>query len=88
MIPVKGRRKNLQSVGWDNFVLQVEFRGSRRYQFGGVPEEIKDKLLRSPFPDSLFSKIVKGKFVSARIDNLPPSKPTPPPSFDFDELPF
>lgn len=86
---VKGKRKNLVSVGWENFTLQVEFCGGRRYQFGGVPVEVKEKLLRSPYPDHLFHQIVRGKYASKRID-APPSKPkpVPPPEFDFDSLPF
>ena len=84
---VKGRRKNLVKVGWENFTLQVEFRGGRRYLFGGVPEEVKDKLLRSPFPDNLWSQLkAKNHWVSERLFT-PPSKPVPPPSFDL-ELPF
>lgn len=88
MTPVKGRRKNLQSVGWENHVLQVVFAGGRSYQFGGVPEDVKDKLLRVPFPDKLFTQLVKGKYVSRRIDALPPSKPVPPSTCDLDNLPF
>lgn len=87
MLYVKGRRINIVSVGWQDHILQVEFHGGRRYQFGGVPKEVKDKLLRSPYPDNLFRQIVKGKYVSERVDT-PPSKPVPPSSFDFDELPF
>lgn len=87
MIFVKGRRKNLVSVGWENHVLQCEFLGGRRYQFGGVPEEVKDKLLRSPYPDHLFNQIVRGKYVSERLGYLPPvAKPFP--EIDLDLLPF
>lgn len=88
LTPVKGRKKNLMALGWEMHVLEVEFRGGRRYQFGGVPEEVKAKLLRSPFPDHLFQQIVRGKYVSARIDNLPPSKRVEPFLFDPDTLPF
>jgi hypothetical protein len=85
MIYVKGRRNNLVSVGWENHTLQVEFKGGRRYVFGGVPAEVKDKLLRSPYPDSLFQKIVRGKYVSERA--CVQSQPVPPPAMD-DLLPF
>lgn len=85
MMFVKGRRKNLVSVGWENFILQVEFHGGRRYQFGGVPQVVKDKLLRSPYPDHLFQQIVKGKYVSERV--CVRSQPVPPPAMD-DLLPF
>lgn len=85
---VRGRRANLQRVGWELGTLECEFKGGRRYHYGGVPEVVKDKLARSPFPDSLFQKIVRGKFVSQRIDNLPPSRPYPLLQFTDEELPF
>jgi len=87
MIFVRGRRRNLVSVGWENHVLQVEFHGGRRYQFGGVEEEVKNKLLRSPYPDNLFQQIVRGKYASQRVDNLPPTGKSFP-DIDLDELPF
>lgn len=87
MLYVKGSRKNLVSVGWRDGTLQCEFTGGRRYHFGGVPEEVKDKLLRVPFPDALFNKLVRGKYVSKRVDT-PPSKPFPRQPIDYDNLPF
>lgn len=86
MIFVRGRRANLVSVGWQDHVLQCEFKGGRRYQFGGVPVEVFDKLLRSPYPDNLFRHIVKGKYVSKRVDTPPVAKPLP--EFDMQDLPF
>lgn len=86
MMFVKGRRKNLVSVGWQDHVLQIEFSGGRRYQYGGVPVEVKDKLLRSPYPDNLFRQIVYGKYVSKRVDTPPVAKPLP--EVDMSDLPF
>lgn len=88
MIFVKGARRNLVSVGWENHFLRVHFAHGQTYQYGGVPQEVKDKLLRVPYPDKLFSQLVRGKYVSERVDKLPPSKPSPKPSFDPYELPF
>lgn len=81
---VRGRHRNLVYVGWENGTMQVEFRSGQRYHYGGVPEDVKDKLLRSPYPDKLFSQIVRGKYVSH-----PVSKPlTPITTIPYDELPF
>lgn len=82
---VKGGRRNLVSVGWENYVLQVEFKDGRRYQYGGVPLEVTEKLLRVPYPDNLFRQIVVGKFVSKRVDEMPRAKQ---PAIDMDSLPF
>jgi KTSC domain len=86
MYYVRGRRANLVSVGWQDHVLQVEFKDGRRYQFGGVPVEVKDKLLRVPYPDKLFQQLVKGKFVSKRVDTPPVAKPLP--EIEYGDLPF
>ena len=83
---VKGRRANLVSIGWQDHVLQVEFKDGRRYQFGGVPLEVKEKLLRVPYPDNLFGQIVRGKYVSKRVDTPPIAKPLP--EVDMSDLPF
>lgn len=83
---VKGGRRNLVSVGWENYILQVEFKDGKRYQYGGVPKEVHDKLLRVPYPDNLLRQLVIGKFVCKRVDTLPVAKPQP--RFDMDTLPF
>lgn len=89
MLFVKGRRKNVVSVGWENHILQVEFSGGRRYQYGGVPEEVKNKLLRSPYPDNLFRQIVIGKFVGKRVDRADTPPVAKHPQFNFDtDIPF
>lgn len=82
---VKGRRANLQSVGWQDHILQVEFKGGRVYRFGGVERSVYETLLRVPFPDKYFSTAIRGKYVSERVDT-PPSKKLP--EMDMDLLPF
>ena len=89
MLFVKGRRRNLVSVGWQDHVLQCEFYrkgGNSRYQYGGVPKEVFEKLLRVPFPDNLLRQLVIGKFVCKRVDTPPVAKPQP--EVDYGELPF
>ena len=86
MLFVRGGRRNLVSVGWQDHVLEVMFKDGRRYQYGGVPLEVKEKLLRVPYPDNLFRQIVVGKYVSKRVDTLPVAKPQP--TFNMDTLPF
>jgi hypothetical protein len=84
---VRGRRERMVAVGWENFILQIEFKGGKRYRYGGAPQEVAEKLLRSPYPDHLFSQIVKGKYSSERVDT-PPSTPTTTKAIDYGELPF
>jgi hypothetical protein len=54
MSAVKGL--NLVGVGWRDGILRCAFagkyNGAKFYQFAGVPEEIKDDLLRNPYPET------------------------------------
>ena len=58
----KGR--NLDQVGWCDGYLLVRFRGrSTLYIFGpAIPEVERDKLLRSPYPDRLFTTNIQNKY--------------------------
>lgn len=56
------RGKNLIAVAWRDGVLRCAFAskdGARFYLYPGVPEAEKLKLLRSPYPDGLWSKLKK-----------------------------
>jgi hypothetical protein len=59
---------NVIGVGWTDGLLRCMFAPSKEGQkpkywiYFDVPAEVRDKLVRSPYPDKLFSQIVKGKF--------------------------
>lgn len=70
-IPVTGTKgRNLTAVGWRNGILRCVFERERNnisiYAYGDkenpVPKEEYLKLLKSPFPDKLFTQIVKSKY--------------------------
>lgn len=63
------RGRNLHLIGWTSGYLLVQFRGrSQQYIFGpAIPEEEKDKLLRSPYPDRLFQANIKGNYRCHKI---------------------
>jgi hypothetical protein len=71
MYALKGR--NCIAAGWQNItvadkapgVLRMAFAGmdgSRFYMYPGIEQEVCLKLQRSPFPDKLFTQIVKSKW--------------------------
>lgn len=63
MLATKGT--NVIGVGWKDGVLRVAFAGKTGPRFGrykGVPRTEAEKLVRSPFPDKLFTQIIKGKY--------------------------
>jgi hypothetical protein len=61
--------KNLHLIGWNAGYLLVQFRGKPdRWIYGpDIPQERFEQLLRVPYPDSLFSKVIRGKFKSHKI---------------------
>ena len=69
MKPVsKGRR--IRSVGSAHGYLVVRFWGSdATYIYGpNIPEAERDKLLRVPFPDSLYTKTIKEKYQHCKVE--------------------
>ena len=64
------RAKNLDRIGFNAGYLFVIFRGQpAHYLFGpAIPRENFDKLLRSPYPDKLFSQIIRGKYQCKRFE--------------------
>lgn len=70
MTAVKGT--NLIAVGWRDGVLRVAFAaktGARFYRYPGVPESTKSKLANSPFPDGLFTKLVRNQGFKAEAES-------------------
>lgn len=55
------RGHNLLYIGWDNGNLHCTFATSRGI-FKNVPEAEFDKLRKVPFPDKLFTQVIKGKY--------------------------
>ena len=64
----RGRR--LRAVGWALGYLVVRFWGSdATYIYGpNIPESERDKLLRVPFPDSLYTKTIKRKYQHCKVE--------------------
>lgn len=60
----KGR--NLLYVGWENGNLHCTFPGGR-YIYKNIPECEFDKLRKNPYPDKLFTLIVKSKYEVEKI---------------------
>jgi hypothetical protein len=86
MVYVQGNRHRLIAAGWENHTLRVDFADGRSEVFGGVPERVKDHLVRSCEPESYFRRHVKGKYVGKRYDLPPSGKPLP--KIDYKEVPF
>lgn len=55
------RGKNLIAAGWYQGIFEALFSNGGRYRYTGVPEDALMKLVRSPYPDSLFHKLIATK---------------------------
>jgi hypothetical protein len=58
------RGRNLIAVDYEpvDGVLVCRFSKSGEYRYKGVPENVYQSLLKVPFADSYFTKVIKGKF--------------------------
>jgi hypothetical protein len=68
MLPVH-KARNLDSVGWADGYMVVKFRGRPdRWIYGpNIAEAERDKILRVPFPDSIFCKVIKANYQAFKI---------------------
>lgn len=59
---------NLVSVGYDPYlaILEIEFRGGRVYQYGGVPEQLYHEPMRAPSKGRFFNARIKGWYPEER----------------------
>lgn len=64
------RGKNIVAAGYDAVTgtLRTRFNKSGEYEYSGVPEDKFISLFRVPFPDSYFTKAIKGKFTIRKIE--------------------
>lgn len=70
------RGKNLIAAGYDPVTgtLRVAFNKSGEYDYSEVPEGKFVSLCRVPYPDSYYSKAIKGKFPCVKVAD-PPEEP-------------
>ena len=63
------KARNLDCIGWKDGYLLVKFYGRPdRWIYGpNIPEAEKDKILRVPFPDKLFSTNIRNRYKSYKI---------------------
>jgi len=63
------KARNLAELSWADGYLLVRFqlRGDLYVYGPNIPQVEFDKLMRSPFPDSLFQKTIKAKFKCYKV---------------------
>ena len=63
------RAKNLGTIAWVDGYLVVRFRGRPdQYVFGpNIAEAERDKILKNPFPDRIFTTNIKNKFQCYKV---------------------
>lgn len=58
---------NINSVGYSNKLLEVEFKNNRIYLYLNVPELIFLKLMQSNSKGSFLHEFIRGKYLYKRI---------------------
>ena len=59
-IPVES--SNMMSIGWDNGILEIEFKGNKVYQYFGVPKEVYTSMMLAESAGKFFHANIKGKY--------------------------
>ena len=59
---------NIRSVGWENGVLEVEFKNYSIYHYYGVDKETFQQLIAAESVGKYLGTHVKGVFPYARVD--------------------
>lgn len=58
---------NINSIGYTNKLLEVEFKNNRIYLYLNVPELIFLKLMQSNSKGSFLNEFIRGKYLYKRI---------------------
>ncbi|NEB41759.1 KTSC domain-containing protein [Streptomyces sp. SID14515] len=64
-VPVSS--SNLRAVGYENHVLEVEFRNGRVYQYSGIPAELHGQLMRAASKGRFLHLSVIDRYPTRRI---------------------
>lgn len=62
MIRTPVKSSNIASIGWNEFVLQVEFNNGSVYEYMDVPYQVFQDLLSADSVGKHFNMFVKGEF--------------------------
>lgn len=58
---------NIQSIGWENDTLEVEFKNLALYQYTGVPKSIYLALMDAPSKGQYLNEHIKGTYEYKRV---------------------
>lgn len=66
------KARNLDRIGWSNGYVLVQFKGRPdRYVFGpAIPDTEVEKVLRNPWPDALFYKVIQKKYKCHKLSDI------------------
>lgn len=63
--PVTSR--NLVSVGWENDVLEIEFKANRVYLYHGVPASVYHQLMQASDKNAFFLSEIRDRYPMGRL---------------------
>jgi hypothetical protein len=67
MIKTNVNSNNIKSIGYQNNILEVEFKTSRIYQYSGVPISIYNQLMMAPSKGTFLSQHIKNNYPCIKV---------------------
>jgi hypothetical protein len=61
------KSRNLDSVGFENGVLAIEFKSGDRFEYHGVPEKLYQDLVAAKSPGAFLHHQIKGKYKAKKL---------------------
>ena len=67
MLMERMKSSNIESAGWENGTLQVQFKGGGTYVYAAVPEAVWENFKKAESQGSFLSKEIKPKFRTSKV---------------------
>jgi hypothetical protein len=65
---VRVRSSSIESVGYENDVLEVRFRNGGLYQYLDVPARLHELLLRAGSKGAFFNRHIRDRYPATRLE--------------------
>lgn len=69
MLRTKVESSNIESVGYDGNILEIEFNSGAIYQYENVPIRVYDVMMKADSVGKYFNAHIKSKYNYRRVDN-------------------
>jgi len=64
------KSSNLQAVGYEAEIMEVEFLNGSVYEYSEIPQEKYDGLMTAPSKGKYYNQYIKGQFPSKKLESV------------------